>query len=132
MKPGSDLELLARLRIGMDYMDANFASPLVAAEVAARTGYSRFHFLRCFRTAYGETPGLYLSRRRIERAKHLLRDPSLSITTVAFEVGFTSVGTFCTTFKRMTGMTAGDFRRLPANLEPQPPACFVQRWSRPS
>jgi hypothetical protein len=47
--------------------------PVCLAELAALAGMSRFHLVRSFRTAYGETPIRYLNRRRIERAQDLLR-----------------------------------------------------------
>jgi AraC-like DNA-binding protein len=60
---------LPHLRVAKDLMDRHYAEPLSLEMVAWRAGYSRFHFLRAFRKAYGETPGAYLTRRRIERAR---------------------------------------------------------------
>jgi AraC-like DNA-binding protein len=61
--------------------------------MAGEAGYSRFHFARAFAAAYGETPRAYLTRRRIERAKTLLRTANLSVTEICFLVGFASSGT---------------------------------------
>ena len=77
-------------------MDRAYAEPIELADVAARAHCSRFHFLRSFRAAYGETPRAYLTRRRIERAKDLLRSANLTVTEVSFLVGFTSLGSFST------------------------------------
>ncbi|HMC08960.1 MAG TPA: AraC family transcriptional regulator, partial [Actinomycetota bacterium] len=55
--------VLPHLRAARDLMDRAYAEPLSLDEMARRAGYSRFHFLRAFREAYGETPGAYLSRR---------------------------------------------------------------------
>lgn len=54
-------------------MNRSFAEPLDLERLARRAGYECFHFAREFRNAFGETPGDYLTARRIERAKDLLR-----------------------------------------------------------
>ncbi|MFB4316202.1 helix-turn-helix domain-containing protein [Actinomadura sp. 21ATH] len=103
-----DVGVLRRLRLARDAMDREWDRPLDVAAVAARAGYSRYHFVRLFRQVYGETPGRYLSRRRIERAGDLLASANLTVTEICMLVGFTSLGTFCTRFKRQTGMTPGE------------------------
>ncbi|WP_233507673.1 helix-turn-helix transcriptional regulator [Spongiactinospora gelatinilytica] len=111
-------------------MDREWAGPLDLDVVAARAGYSRYHFVRCFKAAYGETPGQYLSRRRIERAQDLLRSANLTITEICVLVGFSSLGTFCTRFKQVTGVTPGEFRvRERAREQPAVPGCFVLLWA---
>jgi AraC-like DNA-binding protein len=100
------------------------------ATVAARVGYSRYHFVRRFREAYGETPGQYLSRRRVERAKDLLRSANLTVTEICMLVGFSSLGTFCTRFKQQVGMTPGEFRRKARHDGDVPiPGCFLLFWA---
>lgn len=111
-------------------MDRDWSRPLDLRAVAARAGYSRYHFVRLFRRAYGETPGQYLSRRRIERAKELLRAANLTVTEICLLVGFTSLGTFSTRFKGQVGMTPTEFRRAAATAPPAPiPGCFVLFWA---
>jgi AraC-like DNA-binding protein len=98
--------------------------------VAAQAGYSRFHFVRRFRDAYGETPGQYLARRRIERAQELLRSANLTVTEICMLVGFASLGTFCTRFKRQVGMTPTEFRSSARRAAPAAiPGCFVLFWA---
>lgn len=111
-------------------MDREWAEPLDLDAVAAAAGYSRYHFLRMFREAYGETPGQYLTRRRIERAQELLRSADLTVTEVCMLVGFTSLGTFCTRFKEQVGVTPRRFRERAQRDGPAPvPGCFVLFWA---
>ncbi|MFC8509060.1 helix-turn-helix transcriptional regulator [Streptomyces sp. NPDC057411] len=91
-------------------MDRDWAEPLDLDAVAAHAGYSRYHFVRAFKAAYGETPGQYLSRRRIERAEELLRTANLSVTEICTLVGFSSLGTFSGRFKSRTGLTPSEYR----------------------
>ncbi|MFB7860360.1 MULTISPECIES: helix-turn-helix transcriptional regulator [unclassified Streptomyces] len=91
-------------------MDRDWAEPLDLDAVAAHAGYSRFHFVRAFKAAYGETPGQYLSRRRIERAQEMLRTADLTVTEICALVGFSSLGTFSTRFKRRSGLSPSEYR----------------------
>ncbi|GAA1977253.1 helix-turn-helix transcriptional regulator [Amycolatopsis minnesotensis] len=61
-------------------MDAHYAEPLDVDQLAAVAGCSRYHFMREFSAAYGESPKAYLTRRRIERAQDLLRAVNLTVT----------------------------------------------------
>jgi AraC-like DNA-binding protein len=88
----AQLSQLRQLRMAKDAMDRDWAEPIDMEAVAAHAGYSRYHFVRVFRAVYGQTPGQYLSRRRIERAENLLRTADLSVTEICALVGFTSLG----------------------------------------
>lgn len=103
---------LRAMRIAKDAMDREWSDPgLDLDAVAAHARYSRYHFVRAFKATYGESPGQYLSRRRIERAEELLRSADLSVTEICMAVGFTSLGTFSARFKQQTGTSPSDYRR---------------------
>jgi AraC-like DNA-binding protein len=126
----ADTALLRRMRVAKDAMDADWWQPLDLDAVAARAGYSRFHFVRRFREVYGESPGQYLSRRRIERAQELLRTANLTVTEICMLVGFSGLGTFCTRFKQQVGMTPTEFRARERAAGPAPiPGCYVLFWA---
>src|SRR5215467_9319192 len=91
-------------------MDRAYAEPLDVPAVAGVACLSEAHFIRSFRTCFGETPHRYLQRRRVERAMFLLRETERSVTDVCFDVGFTSLGTFCRTFHGIVGETPSDYR----------------------
>lgn len=121
------------LRQARDLMDRRFADPLDLQQVAAEAGFSKFHFSRMFKEVYGETPGAYLSRRRVERAKDLLRLANLNVTEVCMLVGFSSLGSFSSRFSELVGMSPLAYQRLQvARGGPPPvPGCFLMDWSRP-
>ena len=124
------LFLLPALRRARDLIDRDYAEPLDLDAMAAEAGYSRFHFARAFAAAYGETPRAYLTRRRIERAKDLLRAANLTITEICFLVGFNSVGSFSSRFRDLVGMSPTEYRSGSA-VPPPIPGCFVLMWTRP-
>ena len=114
-------------------MDRDFARPLDLDALARTAGYSRFHFARAFRETYGETPHAYLTRRRIERAKDLLRSANLTVTEICDLVGFASLGSFSSRFSELVGMSPSAYRAdAVARGGPPPiPGCFVLMWTRP-
>lgn len=91
-------------------MDRAYAEPLDVARVAAVANLSEAHFIRCFRTAFGETPHRYLQRRRVERSMFLLRETDRSVTDICLDVAFTSLGTFSRTFRQVVGETPSAYR----------------------
>jgi len=127
------LFLLPALRRARDLIDRDYAEPLDLDAMAAEAGYSRYHFARAFTTAYGETPRAYLTRRRIERAKTLLRTANLSVTEICFLVGFSSLGSFSTRFRDQVGWSPSEYRADAVDRTgiPPIPGCVVLMWTRP-
>jgi AraC-like DNA-binding protein len=129
MKP-ADVTSLRTLRRARDRIDRDYAEPISIPALAAGAGYSREHFIRAFQAAYGETPGRYRTRRRVERACELLRSANLTVTEICYLVGFASPGTFSTRFAELTGMSPIAYRREAARRGgPAPiPGCFALMW----
>ena len=128
-----DVERLAHLRDAKDLMDRAFAESLDVGAIAREAGYSRYHFIRAFCDTYGQTPRDYLSARRVERARELLRTANLTVTEVCFLVGFSSLGSFSTRFKALVGLSPSDYRarEVQRGGPPPIPGCFVLMWSHP-
>jgi len=128
-------ELLRRLLRARDRMDVASNEEWTISRLATVSGVSEAHFARSFRDAFGVPPHRYLLTRRIERAKALLRDTDLSITDIAFETGWESLGTFGRTFRDLTGESPSTLRsrekRSPHDLE-RVPHCFVRAADRPN
>jgi AraC family transcriptional regulator len=99
----------APLRRVLDYLDANLAGAVSLADLAAVARVSVFHFARQFRAAVGEAPHRYLIRLRVERAKGLIREGRLSLAQVAAAVGFADQSHLNRHFKRLAGVTPGQF-----------------------
>ena len=120
------VELLPHLRRARDHIDRGYREPLDLDGVAAVAGVSKYHFIRCFEAAYGETPMRYLTRRRIERAQDLLRSANLTVTEVCMAVGFASLGSFSAKFTRIVGESPVAYRnRWAATGAPHVPGCWL-------
>jgi len=112
-----------------DVMDRDHRTELDIAALARVACCSEAHFIRTFKTTFGETPHRYLQRRRIERAMFLLRTTDRSVTDICMAVGFSSLGTFGRTFTEIVGEPPGEYRKRGAL--PDVPNCFVHSWVRP-
>jgi AraC-like DNA-binding protein len=119
-----------RLLRARDAMDRAYAQELDVPALARIAHVSEAHFIRTFRTTFGETPHRYLQRRRVERAMFLLRATDRPVTEICLDVGFASLGTFSRTFRRIVGVPPTAYRRTHGPIAV--PTCFAMAWSRPS
>jgi AraC family transcriptional regulator len=104
----------ASLRRVREYMEAHLQNNLSLDQFARETHCSRGHFLRMFRAATGMTPHQYLTERRIERAKRILRDEEeTSLIDIAARCGFSSQSHMTRVFREQTGVTPSAFKRRP-------------------
>lgn len=77
----------------------------------AGLGGSYSHICRLFHQHFNLTPGEYLTARKLERAKELLRNPRLSISEVAYQVGFHDAGYFARKFRHQNGISPKQYRQ---------------------
>lgn len=100
-----------RLRRVCDYIEANLGEELTLASLADVACLSRFHFSRLFKRAIGIGVHRYVMQRRLERAKQLIAHRRMTLTEVAYAVGFKSQASFTHLFRQRIGLTPGRFRR---------------------
>jgi transcriptional regulator GlxA family with amidase domain len=128
-----DPQLLRRLLRAKDRMDAASHEAWPVRRLARVSGVSEAHFARSFKEAFGIPPHRYLLTRRLERAMALLRDTDLTITEIAFEAGWSSLGAFGRTFCDVAGESPGEFRarQKAASHQRGAPPCFLSAANRP-
>jgi AraC-like DNA-binding protein len=119
-------ELLTHLRRAKDHADRRFGEALDLDRLSAEARVSKYHFVRTFAATYGETPMRYLARRRMERARDLLRATNLTVTEVCFLVGYSSLGTFSARFRELVGMSPTEYHGSEeARSSDHIPGCYV-------
>jgi AraC family transcriptional regulator len=101
----------ARLNRVIDYMRTHLDQQISLAELAAVCSISVSHFTRTFRQATRRSPHAFLTDLRLEKAKELLEQTHLSITSIALSCGFEQPQYFATQFRRKLGWTPSAWRR---------------------
>jgi AraC-like DNA-binding protein len=132
----ADLEIYPRLCRARAFIDTNYSLPLKLDQISSEACFSRYHFIRLFRQAFNQTPHRYLTQKRIDRAKELLASSDLSVTAVCFEVGFESLGSFSSLFRKYVGDSPITYRsrlsqprREAEEFHNAPvPGCFLIRF----
>jgi AraC-like DNA-binding protein len=129
---GDAIPVYLHLLRAKDLIDREYSRELDVPALARQAHASTAHFARSFKRAFGETPHAYLRRRRIERAKELLRGTELSVTEVSLAVGFQSPGSFSMVFRELVGDRPSEYARHWRGASPPPiPACFALMYTRP-
>jgi AraC family transcriptional regulator len=95
-----------------EYIRANFSSNITLKDICDAIHVSRYHFIRMFGKTTGLTPHKYLTEVRMEKAKELLRSGNYSVTEAAMLCGFESIPHFSETFKKSTGFTPVDYKKM--------------------
>jgi AraC-like DNA-binding protein len=92
------------------FIDTNYQEDIDLANIAEEACFSKFHFIRLFKSIYGNTPHQYLVKVRTEKAKFLL-EQNHSVSEACFMVGFDSVTSFAALFKRSEGMPPSEYQQ---------------------
>ncbi len=92
------------------FIDNNYTDKIDLNNIADEAYFSKFHFIRLFKSIYGQTPHQYLKYVRIEKSKELLKQDA-SVTHVCFAVGFESISSFSNLFSKTTGQTPSNFAK---------------------
>lgn len=99
----------------LEYIRENSQEKLRLADVADQVYVSQWHLSKLLNKHTGKTFSEILNSARIEKARELLKDPSLRICDVAEMVGFQDLAHFSRVFKKMEGMSANEYRNTSSN-----------------
>jgi AraC family transcriptional regulator len=102
-------ELFSRVSRGREFLHAEAYGRITLSAAARAAGMSPFHFHRTFRQAFGRSPATYVTELRFARAARLLMGGS-SVTDVCLAVGFESLGSFSTAFRKYYGVPPSSLR----------------------
>lgn len=92
------------------FIDKNFAAAIDLDNIAGEAYFSKFHFVRLFKSIYGFTPNQYLIKTRIDKAKPLLAD-GVSVLQTGLMVGLESPTSFAGMFKKLEGVSPSTWQK---------------------
>jgi len=115
------------------FIDEHHHEKIDLHNIAEEAHFSKYHFLRLFKSIYGKTPYQYLIEIRITKAQQLLKEGKI-VSEVCFAVGFESLSSFASLFKKVAGISPSSYRDLQrkrnADMERSPlkfvPYCFAK------
>lgn len=99
------------ISIAEQYIRDHLAENLTLKEVAGQVYLSPAYFSAFFKRETGENFSSYLNKIRIENAKEMMADETLTLRFISHKVGFSDESYFNRIFKKITGVTPGEYRR---------------------
>ena len=129
-------DIYQRIVAAKVYIDENYHSAIDLEQISKQAFLSRFHFHRIFTRVYKKTPHQYLTQIRLDAAKEMLAKEGISITDVCNSIGFESLGSFSSLFRKQSGYSPQYYRNIAwlkkklAKEEPKRfiPHCFIDQY----
>jgi AraC-like DNA-binding protein len=112
------MDYRAVMQESIDYMEDNLTAEIAPAELAARAGFSLYHYYRLFQNALGMPLGQYLTRRRLLHGAFAMAQGKSGIDA-ALAFGFDTYAGFYRAFRREFGCTVSEFLEAGRGKEPR-------------
>lgn len=96
----------------LQYIDKNLTRNLTLERVADYMNISPHYFSKLFKSEVGENFIDYVTSKKVERAKEMIKETDIPLNTIAFDLGFNEANYFSKVFKKISGMTPSQFRKL--------------------
>ena len=108
LQPGKEQRTV---RLIQEYLHEHFSANISLEQLVELTNLNRSYLIRVFRKAVGMPPYTYLNQIRVEKAKQFLAQ-GMAVADVAIAVGMSDQSHLTRHFKRITGTTPGQYRRM--------------------
>jgi AraC-like DNA-binding protein len=103
----------AQIEPSINYLESHYGDPELSNEVLAeKSNISTVYFRKLFSEKYGVPPMKYVQNRRIDKASEMLLGNYSTVTDIAYSVGFKSINHFSRVFKKATGHSPREYKRL--------------------
>jgi AraC family transcriptional regulator len=110
-------QVLQRLQRARLFLEGHAGRIVRITELADLVRVSVWHFTKTFRHVFGVNPQTYATNVRLERARDLARDTTLSIGEIASSCGFENACSFARAFQQRFGISASGLRSRRGNIE---------------
>lgn len=96
----------------IEYLSKNIRRRITVEELCESLNYTRSYLFRQFKSVTGKSIMSYFTELKIKEAKKLLRDTEMSVTAIAQDLAFDTPNYFTKTFKRLTGYTPLEYKKM--------------------
>lgn len=93
------------------YLDTHYREKITLDELAESFYINKYYLTRLFKEQFGHSINTYLTQKRITHAKELLRFSTNTMDEISRECGFNDGNYFVRTFKKVEGITPGEYRK---------------------
>lgn len=97
------------------YIEKHYKENITLSDLCSYTGFSKYHFIRMFTREKGISPHRFIESIKTTRAKDLLKN-GMDIIEITFLLGFSSQSHFTNFFKKNTGVTPKQYKRIYEDL----------------
>ena len=94
------------------FIENNYSRPIKISDIASNLSIDRSYFSNIFKKTLQKTPQQFLLEYRMDKACELMDNPELSISNIAFSVGYTDAFNFSKMFKKIKGYSPSDYRQI--------------------
>ncbi len=105
-----ELKCRQQIQTVLSYIESHYHEYVAISMLANLCGFSKSHFMSCFKRSIGMTCINYINRFRLQKAAHALETTSQPVMEIAMDCVYENVSYFNLHFKRRFGMTSGEFR----------------------
>ena len=109
-------ESLKYMETALNYIDEHLESDLTLEMLADVAHMSKTYFCGQFKKLNGISPWEYITIKRIEKAITLIESSNLSRLEIALKCGYNNTSNFYYAFKRVTGKTPGDYKKVSTDI----------------
>lgn len=92
------------------YIDENYFEELTLLSLSQKYNVESSYFSKIFRQETGDNLMLYIAKKRIDKSKEYMIDPKISLTEIAFMVGYDEYTYFNRVFRKITGVSPSEYR----------------------
>jgi transcriptional regulator GlxA family with amidase domain len=100
----------------IDYIEANLGTDIQSKGLAALVNLSTSHFFRAFKESVGIPPFEFITRRRVDLAREMMRTTDEALAQIAVACGLSDQSHFCRVFRRIVGQSPNEWRRANAKV----------------
>lgn len=110
--PRTESQKITAIKTVLSYITDHYHEKLYVQDLASQVNMNEQYFCRFFKRSIGKTPIDYINDYRLNKVIRLLETGDAQITEICLECGFNNMGNFHRLFKRKTGITPLQYRKL--------------------